>query len=91
MVPSRLVEESLQIFFGITNDSTMGGQKTQTDPQRTPKAGVSNDLPHYYDEDPERAPFVRISVYSRVIVATFSLSFWHSFAYITISYFFKEF
>ena len=66
-------------------------KKPKTDPQRTPKTGVENDLPHYNDEEPARAPFVRILVYSRVIVATFSRSFLHSFAYVPISLFLGEF
>ena len=37
-------------------------KKPNTVPQRTPKTGVRNDLAHYLDEDPARAPFARISI-----------------------------
>ena len=75
MVPSGLAESSPKKLFALEMTPKWGAKKPKNDPQRTPKTGVENDLPHYYDEEPARAPFVRISVYSRVIVATFSLSF----------------
>ena len=82
MLPNR--------FFAFEMTPKWESKKAQTDPQRTPKASIRNDLPHYWFEDPARAPVARISIYLLLICASFSLSSCLSFVDVPIRCFFMR-